>query len=187
METCSLGQTSVLRSVPKSIGLLIIASAFVVGGIWLVHDGSVGTDGTTAVFTGFLSVLFFGTGSVLATFRLIFGSNTPVIFSPTGYADKRLFKGEILWSEIARFSVFSYRSSSQIRLKLTSEGINRLELTWWAKIIGWMNKPLGSDVLWISSSDLDISFPELRLIPLRPAVQDVVIGGNRCGPARTER
>ena len=160
MEKYNLGQTSIMRSLPKSIGLLILASVFVVGGIWLSHEGTVGTKGTISIFIGWLSVLFFGMGFVMILLRLIFGSNTPVIFSQTGFVDKRLFKGEIPWSEIVRVSVFSYRKTSQIRLQLTTEGIHRLELTWSAKIIRWMNYPFSSDGLHFSSSDLDITFPE---------------------------
>lgn len=161
METYSLGQTSILRSVPKSLRLLILSSAFAAIGIWLVHRGAVGTKGTSTIFSGWLSVLFFGMCLALVLFRLIFGSNTPVILSQTGFVDKRSFKGEIPWSAIARVSVFSYRKTSLIRLQLAPDGILLLKLTWSAKITRWMNKPFGLDGLYVPSSDLDISFAEL--------------------------
>lgn len=161
MEAYSLGQISIRRSLPKSIGLLIVASVFVAIGIWLVRGGAVGTKGTSTIFFGWVTVVFFGICSVLALFRLIFGSNTPVILSPTGFVDKRSFKREIPWSEISHVSVFSYRKTSMIRLQLAYDGIDRLELTWSATITRWLNKPFSLDGLYISSSDLDISFPEL--------------------------
>lgn len=167
METYVPDQTCIMRSLPKSIGLLIVGSVFVVGGIWLVYDGYVDTKSTSTVVLGWLSVLFFGMSSALILYRLIFGSNTPVILSQTGFVDKRLFRGEIPWSEIARVSVFSYRKASQIRMELTYEGINSLDLTWSTKIIGWINKPFSSDMLYITSSELDISFPEFWIVMRR--------------------
>ena len=161
METYSLGQTSIMRSLPKSIGMLVALSIFAAIGVWLIHGGAVDTRGKGTILLGWLSMPLCGLGLAVVFFRLIFGSNTPVIFSQTGLFDKRSFEGEIPWSAVTRVSVFSIRKTSVIRLQLAPDGILLLKLTWSAKITRWMNKPFGLDGLYITSNDLDISFPEL--------------------------
>jgi hypothetical protein len=160
MESDGLGQVSIKRSLPKSIGLLALASLFVLSGIWMVYGGAVGTKDASTMFLGGLSVVFFGMASAIVLFRLIFGSNIPVILSQTGYVDKRLFKGEISWSEIVHASVISYRKTSNIKIELSPEAFRRLDLTWSAMIIHWMNKPFSCNAINITSNDLAISFPE---------------------------
>ncbi|MDB5666759.1 STM3941 family protein [Cypionkella sp.] len=161
MQTLGLGQTTIRRSCPKIIGLLLVAIVFIALGILLIYVSLGNPERRKILFFGWLSVLFFGMCSGLVLYRLFYASKTPVIFSPTGLIDKRSFIGEIPWSAIARVSVFSTPRSSLIRLELVSYGSYRLQLSRSGKFVRSMGKLFNMDGLYISSSEIDISFPEL--------------------------
>jgi len=51
-----------------------------------------------------------------------------------------------------------------LQIQFTDEAILRNQLTPVGKIIRWFNRPFGLDGVYVASTDLDISFSELRTL-----------------------
>lgn len=66
--------------------------------------------------------------------RLI-GDNIPLVISLSGIHDKRISLNEIPWSDLVEIADFGQRGTSLIKLRLSSDGKNRLKLNLYQKII----------------------------------------------------
>lgn len=155
----SLGRKTVKRSLLKSIGLLVAGCVFVAMGVQLVQGYAVGTRGEFTIYLGWVGLLFFGPASILIFWSILFGARIPVEFSQTGFTDRRSCSKEIPWKSIAKMVVDSHHRL--IRLQLTSNEFYDHQLTRRARAVRWIHKPFGKDGIFVSSSDLDISFANL--------------------------
>ena len=153
------------RSVPKLIGLVAIGVALMAIGVWMMKGGAVDTRGGEAsVYVGWLCTVVSGFCLLITIYRLIFGHRKPVELSTQGFWDKRALAQEVPWSAVSRISVWSHRGTSMLRVQFTDEAILHNRLTPIGKKTRWLNKPFGVDGIYVASTDLDISFSELRML-----------------------
>lgn len=156
--------TVIKRSVSKLIGLVAIGAAFVAIGVWMINGGAVESRGEGTVYLGWIATMLFGLSLLVAIHSLIFGHRKPVELSTQGFWDKRALAQEVPWSAVSRISVWSHRGTSMLRVQFTDETILRNQLTPIGKTTRWLNKPFGLDGVYVASTDLDISFSELRML-----------------------
>jgi hypothetical protein len=152
------------RSVSKLIGLIAIGAAFLAIGVWLINGGAVDSRGESSVYIGWIGAAFSGLCLLVAIHRLIFGHRKPVELSKQGFWDRRALTQEVPWSAVSRISVWSHRGTSILRIQFTDEAILRNRLTPIGKTTRWLNRPFGLDGVYVASTDLDISFSELRTL-----------------------
>jgi hypothetical protein len=156
--------TVIKRSVPKLIGLVAIIAAFVAISVWMLIGGAVDSRGEVTVYVGWIGTVFFGLCLLVAIHRLIFGHRKPVELSTLGFWDKRAFAQEVPWSAVSRISVWSHRGSTMLRIQFTDDAILRNQLTPVVNVARWLNTQSGLDGIYVASTDLDISFSELRML-----------------------
>lgn len=164
MNETILDHIVIERSVSKLIGLIAGGAAILATCVWLIGGGGVDTRGESTVYIGWIGTAFFGLCLLVAIHRLIFGHRKPVELSKQGFWDRRSLVQEVPWSAVSRISVWSYRGSSMLQIQFTDEAILRNQLTPVGKIIRWFNRPFGLDGVYVASTDLDISFSELRTL-----------------------
>jgi hypothetical protein len=156
--------TVIKRSVPKLIGLVAIGAAFVAISVWMLNGGALDSRGEVTVYVGWIGTVFFGLCLLFAIHRLIFGHRKPVELSTQGFWDKRALAQEVPWSAVSRVSVWSHRGTSMLRVQFTDDAILRNQLTPIVKVTRWLNTPSSIDGIYVASTDLDISFSELRML-----------------------
>jgi len=154
--------TVIESSVSKLIGLIASEAAFVAIGVWIINGGAADSRGESSVYIGWIVTVFFGLCLLVTIHRLIFGHRKPVELTKQGFWDKRALKQEVPWSAVSRISVCSHRGTSTLRVQFTDEAMLRNQLTPIGKTTRWLNKPFGLDGIYVGSTDLDISFSELR-------------------------
>lgn len=152
------------RSVSKLIGLIAGGAAFTAGNVWMINGGAVDSRGESSVYIGWIGTVFFGLCLPFAIHRLIFGHRKPVELSKQGFWDRRVLVQQVPWSAVSRISVWSYRGNSMLRIQFTDEAIRRNQLTPVGKIASWLNRSYVLDGVCVASTDLDISFSELRTL-----------------------
>ncbi|WP_421849012.1 STM3941 family protein [Oricola sp.] len=149
---------SIRRSLSKSIALIAAHFAVVALGVCMVRDGVIGSSyGESTVYAGWAIIVLSGVRSVQLLGRLFFVHPTYVVLSPTGFTDKRCFRGEIPWSAIDRMSVWTFRLTSSIHLRLHADHAADFNPTWSSRFTRWIKR---RDII-VFSSDLDVSFSEL--------------------------
>lgn len=152
------------RSVSKLIGLIAIGAAFVAIGVSMINGGAAESRGVSSLYFGWIGTVFFGLCLLVTIHRLIFGHRKPVELSTQGFWDKRAFAQEVPWSAVSRISAWSHSGTSMLRIQFTDEAILRNQLTLIGKTTRWLNKPFGLEGIYVASTDLDISFSELRML-----------------------
>ncbi|MEM8749568.1 MAG: STM3941 family protein [Pseudomonadota bacterium] len=162
MNKLADGLISINRSKTKLSGLTIGGVLFVWAGVWLANGGAVESKlGEVSIYVGWFGGAFLGLCLVVSIQRLLFGCRTPVVLSPSGFVDKRTLRNEIAWKSVSRMTVWTFKGNSIICLYLTSDARRNLQLNWIGTVTRLFNKWDDTGDVYVASTDLDISFPDL--------------------------
>jgi hypothetical protein len=118
-------------------------------------------DGSFVQFLGGFGVLFFGTGLVIALYRLATSSGTLITLSPEGLHDVRVSQRPVPWDAISDVSVWSAHGQDIIVVAMPPEIEQRIGLTRMARWSRGANAKLGADGLCIASTGLNMKHVEL--------------------------
>lgn len=157
------------RSDSKLLGFVLVGALLVAVGVLMIQGDEVDSGDDGDMLIGWLTIVFFGLVSISKTYQLVYGHREPVELSAQGFWDKRVLEQKVPWSAVSRLSVWSYRGKSfwrtyLLRIQLTDEAMQHVRLTKTGRTARSLNKPIGLDGIYISTVDLDMSFPELRLL-----------------------
>ena len=164
MNTTIRERAIIKKSSSKLLGVVGIGAAFVAIGVWMINGGLAESHGEKSVYLGWIATVLFGLHLLLSIHRLAFGERNPVELSMQGFWDKRALTQEVPWSAVSRISVKSLKGNYWLRVHFSDKEILRNQLTPIGKITKWLYAPFGLDGIYVVSTDLDISFSELRML-----------------------
>ena len=151
----------VRQCVSKLILLAIGCGAFVGAGVWIATSDPSSHRSGLAIPMAYLGIVFSGLCLLVCIQRLAVGPRIPVELSPKGFVDRRLFNSEVSWTSVRGIHVWSHKRTSLIAVQLTTDAMNNLDKTLFAKVKSRLNTPFGPNIVYVSTGDLDIQFKEL--------------------------
>jgi hypothetical protein len=148
-------QIKLYKSPWKALRLLILATPFVGGGIWMVLCDS---NSNWEKFWGWIAFIFFGSGYTIGFYHL-FDRRPQIIIDENGIWDRTTNQDKIKWRQIRKVYAVSIHGQKFISLKVDKTFIWKKEVYGWAKRI---NKSIGAQDLNLSLSQLKIDEKEFE-------------------------
>jgi hypothetical protein len=160
MHSTTHGHVALQKSTSKLLGLVALTGVLVLISIWAILDGPSDTGGKTPVVIGWAGAIFFGLALLLFLYRLLFWPRYPIELTPQGFVDRRKQERHVPWSAVTRLSVgyFGYAgATSMLRIHLVDRAVFGPVGT----VGKSMHRSLGGTEIVITSSEVDLSFPDL--------------------------